>query len=905
MNAMLEQFIVEARDFLDGIGAKLIAMEDQPDDVDLMNELFRIVHTLKGNSGLFDFADMSRVLHASEDLMDTVRSLRVPYSRDIADTLLEAMDFVGRLLDEIEAFGALQANHAQEAGALATALRALIGDAMDDTPEAAPRAAPAPLGRVEPLFEIAEIPEASRLDAFSRAKRDGRMVLQVLYAPEEECFFKGEDPFHQARTMPGVVWGRAVLREAPASESTFDCYRCIVDFQALTVADQAELDEHFRYVPEQVTLRQVALLDMVIPQGERGDGTVYGAFVDESLANLARDDRATVRAATQTLLELSGPDLWQASALRWLLALLEHPDTSSEDLHALLAALRMQQRPNWDRPDAAANAIAASGTRPDGTAPVNLAGGKPAIQSAQSGSDGEVHVEILRTQSEILALSDDALWLPGRLKACAATIAACIPHGTADPAPLERALQEALHTRSASPLRAWLGASGLLRSAAVCAQPSAAAVVAPEPAVARALPAEGMLSTATVDVDPKVTGRRSEDSLSNKILKVDQAKVDYLMNLIGEMVVAKNALPFLANRAERQGGGRDLAREIKAQYTVINRIAEEMQDAIMQVRMMPVSVVFQRFPRLVRDIAHKLGKEINLQLEGDHTEADKNIVEAIGDPLIHLVRNSLDHGIEDPATRLAAGKPAAGTLRISATQESDRVVIEVSDDGRGIDPAVIKRKAYEKGLINEAALESISDQEAVNLVFAAGFSTVEKVSDLSGRGVGMDVVRSAMDKVGGTVDLRSVRGQGSIVRLSLPLSMAVSNVMIVESDDQIFGIPMDAVVETVRVARDRILLIKSRQTIVLRNRVVPLFTLNSLLGLNSPPQVNDDGEIAALLVRVGPSTVGLLVDGFRGVSDVILKPLPGELAKLSAYAGSALLGDGSVLMVLNAKELFK
>jgi two-component system, chemotaxis family, sensor kinase CheA len=243
-------------------------------------------------------------------------------------------------------------------------------------------------------------------------------------------------------------------------------------------------------------------------------------------------------------------------------------------------------------------------------------------------------------------------------------------------------------------------------------------------------------------------------------------------------------------------------------------------------------------------------------------------------------------------------------LTIRATQESDRVIIEIADDGRGIDPAVIKQKAYERGLIDEPTLERLTDEEAVQLVFAAGFSTAPEITDLSGRGVGMDVVRNAIAKVNGQVQLASEKGKGTRLRLSLPLSMAVSNVMIVESDGQPFGVPMDAVVETVRVAQTQIRTIKQRQTTVLRGRIVPLVSLNALLGLPVPQCPNEDGELAALVVRIDNEHIGILVDDFRETVDIILKPLSGILASLGGYAGSALLGDGSVLMVLDPKELF-
>jgi two-component system chemotaxis sensor kinase CheA len=362
-------------------------------------------------------------------------------------------------------------------------------------------------------------------------------------------------------------------------------------------------------------------------------------------------------------------------------------------------------------------------------------------------------------------------------------------------------------------------------------------------------------------------------------------------------------LPYLAQRAEEQYGVRELAREIKAQYAVINRIAEEMQDAIMQVRMMPVSFVFQRFPRLVRDLSRKLGKEVQLVLEGEETEADKNIIESLSDPLIHIVRNSLDHGFEIPAERRAAGKPTSGKLTIRAMQEGDQVLIEIIDDGKGISPAVVKRKAYEKGVIDEATLEHINDRDAVNLVFAAGFSTAEVVSDLSGRGVGMDVVRTAVEKVNGTIQLESEVGRGTRIRISLPLSMAVTQVIIVESDRQIFGVPMDHVVETVRIPCSAIRTIKHSKTVVLRGSIVPLKALNGLLGLPASPQANAYDEMAVLVAKVGGEVVGLIVDDFHETVDVIQKPLNGMLSGLTAYSGSALMGDGSVLMVLNVKEI--
>ena len=792
MTPILQQFMTESRDFLQSIGENLLKLEKAPQDADLMSDLFRSVHTLKGNSGLFDFPEMSRVLHAAEDLMSVVRDGQLSFDRRLADRLLEAMDFVSLLLDELQGGASSSAEHAQASVRLAASLRELIV-VPDATQQGSAEAASGHGGTAKPGVPLDRVPDALRA-SWGEAARAGAALHWIVYTPASDCFFKGEDPFHQVRQTPGIVWQSASAVESWPPLAELDPYHCVLRFDLVTAAPRTALDEHYRYVPEQVAIVPLTL----------------EALNPEHRAAAPADGVAAVRATTV---------------------------------------------------GSASQATPAGGV-------------------AASCVDA-----ILAAQIVALGLPDAVAWLPGRLKAIAATLAACHrSRGQEDVLPaLDAALALALASSSSQPLKEWLAAEG---------NSSPIASISPAPEAA---------STTGGDVP---FGRRSDDALpATAVLKVDQEKVDRLMNLIGEMVVAKNGLPFLAARAETVYGVRELSREIKTQYAVINRIAEEMQDAIMQVRMMPVSSVFQRFPRLVRDISRKLGKEVLLTLEGEETEADKNIIEALAEPLIHIVRNSLDHGIETPEARRAAGKAVEGRLVIRASQDSGRVLIDISDDGKGIDPAVIKRKAYEKGIIDEAALERIGDQEAINLVFAAGFSTADTVSDLSGRGVGMDVVRNAVERVNGSVALTSDVGKGTRLRLSLPLSMAVTNVMVIESNKQIFGVPMDMVLETVRIPRSAIRSIKNRQTIVLRNRVLPLRSLNELLADDLPQVSNELDEMATLVVQIHGDSLGIVVDDFREVVDIILKPLGGILNAVPGYSGSALLGDGSVLMVLNPKEL--
>ena len=867
MNPLLEQFLSEARDFLQSISESLMKLEQTPDDAGCMDELFRFVHTLKGNSGLFSFPEMTRVLHAAEDLMDAVRGRRVAYSPQLADRLLDAMDFVGMLCDQIERDGTTSSACAGDALRLSEALREWIGAppaSAVSTPEPiAAASAPSDARAAPPL------PEAIAMRAWRKAQA-GEALWWLVYRPEEDCFFSGGDPLFQAMNTPDTLWGEIAAREVWPALAEMDAYRCMLDFHLLSSAPRDELDEYYRYMPERVHIEAVESRTLIQPQGAANDDPLSRDFAERAQAMLQRGELDALLLAARALLELSNPDLWLSSVLRWLILLLETAPDTPTLLTPLIASLNRMTPIDW-RMAAGVSAGEISS--------------QPPLSPGQSVSeeDAGALAELVATQRAILQLPVETDWHLGRLQAVGNALAGCLQaSGQHDALPaLQQACAQAQAQGAAAPLLAWLDQHFAVESAAV-----------PPPA-------------GPADSDTEVRfGRRAEDAPgAPRSLKVDQAKVDRLMNLIGEIVVAKNALPYLAGRAETVYGVRDLAREIKSQYAVINRIAEEMQDAIMQVRMMPVSFVFQRFPRLVRDLSHKLDKEVNLQMEGEDTEADKNIIESLGDPLVHLVRNSLDHGFETPQQRRAAGKSAAGTLTLRAMRESDRVVIEVEDDGCGIDADRIRAKALQKGLIDQATLERLSDQEAINLVFRPGFSTMDVVSDLSGRGVGMDVVRSAVEKVGGSIVLDSQKGRGTRLRMSLPLSMAVSTVMIVEAGGQWFGMPMETVVETVRVSQRAIRTIKHSQATVLRGRIVPLKSLHQMLGLSAAPRVNEQDELAILVVRLGDEVLGLIVDDFRETVDIILKPLSGVLAGLSAYAGSALMGDGSVLMVLNVKEL--
>jgi two-component system, chemotaxis family, sensor kinase CheA len=404
-------------------------------------------------------------------------------------------------------------------------------------------------------------------------------------------------------------------------------------------------------------------------------------------------------------------------------------------------------------------------------------------------------------------------------------------------------------------------------------------------------------------IEPAVAPTKKElERSTGRSLRINQSKIDALVNLAGELIVVKNRFAHLAKRLGAETGGEEVARLIRRDYDAIEQIAGEMHAAILQLRMVPIGQVFRSFPRLVRDISRQLDKKVTFVTRGETTEVDKTVVDLLFEPLLHLVRNALDHGIETPEQRRSSGKSEVANVTMQASRIVDRLVVEVVDDGSGIDPDMVKRKARERGLLTIDELAALSDEQAIDLIFSAGFSTAAKISDISGRGVGMDVVRTAVEQVGGTVSITSQLGAGTTARLELPLNIAISRIMVAEAGGQVFGIPLDAVTETIRLTPDRISQIKTNEGFVLRNRVIPICPLVELMDLPKKPGAEPDAR-TLLITDVAGKIAALEVDAIGDRLEAVLKPMQGLLSNARGYAGTTLLGDGRVLLVLDLKEI--
>ncbi|WP_372981789.1 chemotaxis protein CheW [Marinobacter sediminum] len=785
MNPLLEQFLSESRELIERCSDSFLMLEQDVSNPDILNALFRYVHTIKGGSGLFDIAPFTQLVHVAEDSLSRARNGELVLNADCIDVYLQVLDQLTVWLNELEDTEQLPDQAVFEGKRLIKVLQDVVLSEPEPNAGQADNVSVLPVKSVLTPSELLEQAGLDQLSSRSRAELTEAMTtlskpaLLIVYRPEENAFFSGDDPINHWLQLPELRWELVEDQFDDTDLEIFDPYLCRLSLYGLTLADRATVEKHLSYVLENVQLFDVA------PAGPQQQSEMIMEGGPQSVPALV--------AQAQLRLLRTEPQIDQPASTR----------TS-----ALGILRRMQQA-------------------------------YPTLAALEIPNAGDV---------------DEAFLLA-----------------------LENTLPEIEASAKASRTAA--------SKASEVACESASELVTPAPEdLSMALPGPAMANR-----DEKI-----------KTIKVDQERLEQLVDLTGELIVAKNSMQHLARRVEDEYGIKQLARELKTEHAVLNRISESLQGVVMQIRMIPVSTLFQRFPRLVRDLSRRLGKKIDLVIEGEETEADKNIVEQLADPLIHLVRNSIDHGIEVPAKRAQTGKPETGTIRLIARTIEDSVQIEILDDGNGIDPVRIREKAIAGGVIGAEEAANLTDQAALQLIFEPGFSTCEQVTDLSGRGVGMDVVKTTVTRIGGTIDVESEVGQGTTIRVTLPASITVSRVMMFEMAGQVYGIPVELLTETIKISPERIKTIKTGEAYVLRKQLIPIYRMARLLGLRT---IESEDDLSILNLNLNGKTVGFVVDRLLEGVDVIVKPMDGVMARFPIYSGAAVLGDGRVLLVINPKEM--
>jgi two-component system chemotaxis sensor kinase CheA len=480
-------------------------------------------------------------------------------------------------------------------------------------------------------------------------------------------------------------------------------------------------------------------------------------------------------------------------------------------------------------------------------------------QSAVDATSDEI------TEEEFESLLDE-LHGKGKFKATATPATAAPATKTTHPAP----------STSSQPAKA-PAAKAENQPAAV---PKTKAAKAPEPARAEAVK----------------EAKKPAASSGETTVRVDTARLDDIMNMVGELVLVRNRLATLKAKL----GDEEVANAVAN----LDVVTADLQNSVMKTRMQPVKKVFGRFPRVIRDLARSLKKEIDLEMHGEETDLDKNLVEALSDPMVHLVRNAVDHGIESPEEREMAGKPRKGKVILSAAQEGDHILLSIRDDGKGMDSSVLRRKAVEKGMMDEEAAARLDDKECYNLIFQAGFSTKTEISDVSGRGVGMDVVKTRITQMNGSVEVDSELGKGSLITIKLPLTLAILPTLMVILGSQPFALPLASVVEIFNLDLRRTNVVDGQLTILVRERALPLFYLRKWL-VKSHNSTVGEGIGHVVVVNVGGRQVGLVVDYLVGQEEVVIKPLGALLTGLDGMAGATITGDGKIALILDVPGLMR
>ena len=426
------------------------------------------------------------------------------------------------------------------------------------------------------------------------------------------------------------------------------------------------------------------------------------------------------------------------------------------------------------------------------------------------------------------------------------------------------------------------------------AAPTPAAAPAAPAAPAPAAPAPSAAPAAVAPVGAAALKKENAAKKASQTVRVDIGRLDKLMNLVGELVISRARIERLVQEAR--------LREFDEPLSQLGRISGDIQELVTKLRMVPVSFTFDRFPRLIRDLSKQLQKNVELVLEGEETELDRTVIDEIGDPMVHLIRNSMDHGIERPADRKALGKPEKGTLKISAYQEGSGVVIEVSDDGAGIDPNRVKAKAVERGIITPEQAASMSDEEAVQIVLLPGFSLSKEVTDLSGRGVGMDAVKSKVEALNGQFDLVTKQNEGTHVYIRLPLTLAIVLSLLIKVGEETYAISLENVEETILVRKENIKTVHGAPATILRGEVLSLSDLGDVLGADGIER--DREEYPVVVVKIGKNKIGFIVSELIGQQEIVIKSLGSFLSKIDGITGGTILGDGNVALILDVASFY-
>ena len=950
---LFADFIAEAKEHLETIEPNLLELEKSPDNLALLNEIFRPMHSLKGASGFLGLNRINQMAHKSENILDALRKGSMVVTPAIMDVILAATDALRQMIDNLEAsnaegdvaiepimaqIDAIMAGDAPETAPVAQAPEPSVQAVQEPQPDPAPAAPAEPSPTAEaastsaaadhgeqlrnqglsgkewvatlpakPVYALTAFGEGHLKDFIDESSEIIENLNNGLLEPEENPTGKTDLVndlfrfFHNMKGNSGIIGYNELNALTHEAETLLNNVRQgkitpsheLIDLLLLVVDMMEALVQKIDVSSGQVTpfetepvVRQlqaalaggpVALPDELLTAQGNGQADPEAPPAEEP-EPAAQEADHPVEVVSPTIIPV-GSEGDDAEAFRVTVR------QQMEIIHAALETLK-KDGTHKDSIDAIYRCLVAVKNACGfmGLTDIKVYAERTAgivDQGRTSGIDFGLMVDLLSQEVAIINDMVDKALAEGKAV-----------HVDAPEEP---------ETPPVSPAAAKPAAAATAPQAAD-PTPSAPKPVAPRPA---ASPAPKPAAAKPGAPAGKAGAPGVPEHKSSSTIRVDHERLDHLMNLIGELIINRNRYTLIARSLEDSGHDVDIsqvAQSLSETTYAMARISDDLQDTIMKVRMVPVSSVFSRFPRLVRDLSRKSGKEVDLVMEGEETELDKSVVEVIGDPLVHLIRNSVDHGIEPEEERVAAGKPPHGKVTLRAFHKGNSVAIEIEDDGKGIDPAKMREVAVHKGLMSAEEAAQLDDREAIELIFAPGFSSAEKITDISGRGVGMDVVRTNIKNLKGSVSTHSEVGKGTRFTLSLPLTLAIIDALMVNVSGQMYAIPLDAVSETTKIEAVRLTDVKGRKAVTLRGEVLGVVELAEMLGL---PRTDPLPEVLAVVViHDNDRRLGLVVDRLLERQEIVIKPLGAYLGDLKGISGATIMGDGSVILILDPHEVY-
>ena len=905
MNPLLEQFLEEARENLAFIEQNIDQIESGDDE--LLNSIFRAAHTLKGGSGIVGFEAVKNITHHAEDLLDMLRAGKIDFKPTMETALFEAFDEVMNLVEAAE--------ESED-----------IVDADEDTVNSIIDALNAEMGKEVAEEEKWEVPFQILKDSQSiiNEKKDflnganfkvpfGKIEVDEAFCSEdnlyaiyfdvdESCMVYGNDPVYTLSLLADKVVGiNSCMAEESAKSilsGTEDEDGLLLNMQLVAYirASYEEIEDALFNFLDEILFVPINIVDLLqVNNGQEGQNLdVLKEFTSSVIPAIDSIDRVTIREEIAKTLSLIGQDTIQYAQLKRISEILDIVDDKDfAQLKKYIVALESAQVFDTSNMSDVVTTTDSSteSSQTDSTMQLDASKVKALLEQqlqAISMSEGENILERVSAFVENLRpfISD----MPqnfSSIEEVTTFIKKSLGHNVAPV--VEKAVQQEV------PKVEKQKEVEKVEEVKIETPKVEAAVEKVKEVKVETAKVESKKEEKKEEVKAKTEKKEpAKKSVVGKVVKIEQESIDHLMNLIGELLVAKNSLPYLADNVFDMTP-ENIKRSILEKYTFINRLSEQLQDLIMSMRMLPISYVFDRYPKLVRDISKNLNKKVNLVMHGGETKLDKNIIEMMADPMIHIMRNSLDHGIELPEVRVANGKEPTGTITLKAYAESDKIIIEITDDGAGINVDKVIQKVIDKELLTIDQIDALSDDEKAELVLLPGLSTADVISEYSGRGVGMDVVKTSLENFGGTISIRTKKNVGTTITLSIPVSLAVTSLLHVYMDGIHYGFPMENVAETVKIDKSEIEYLHNEPFVYIRGEVIPLLIIESMLDTSKI----DDEPLSIIVLNIKGNFLAVVVNELLGQLDVVQKPLEGILSHHPIFSGTALLGNGQIIMTID------